>query len=115
MQNISRNKARKIRHRKIRKKIFGTLKRPRLCVFKSNKHIFAQIINDEKSHTLAAASSLKMEKGSNIEAASKVGSELAKKAKAAKIKNVVFDRGGNLFHGRIKALAEASKKEGLKF
>ena len=115
MKNISRNKARKIRHNRIRKKIFGTMKKPRLCVFKSNKHIFAQIIDDEKGHTLAAASSLKLKYGANIEAASKVGTEIAKKAKAAKVKNVVFDRGGNLYHGRTKALAEASKKEGLKF
>jgi large subunit ribosomal protein L18 len=105
------------RHYRIRKTVKGTANIPRLAVFKSNTNIYAQIIDDDKGHTLVALSSkdLKIKNGSNIEAAIKVGTELAKKAKAKKISKVVFDRGGFLYHGRVKAFADASRKEGLKF
>lgn len=115
MKNISRTKAKQKRHQKIRQTIIGTQLKPRLCVFRSNKHIFAQIIDDTKGNTLVCASTLKSKNGSNIKAASEVGTSIGKKAKAQKIKEVVFDRGGNLYHGRVKSLAEAARKEGLKF
>ena len=113
----TKKQARKNRHYKLRKTVIGTPQRPRMSVFKSNKDIYVQIIDDSKSNTLLALSSkdLKIKNGSNIEAAKKVGSEIAKKAKIAKITNVVFDRGGFLFHGRVKALADSAKEEGLKF
>lgn len=115
----AKNELRKKRHLKIRNKIHGTAVRPRLSVFRSNKEIYAQIIDDEEGKTLAAVSSLnkdlKLENGGNIEAATAVGTAIAKLAKEAKITEVVFDRGGYLFHGRVKALAEAARAEGLKF
>lgn len=113
----SRNDLRIKRHKKIRNKIMGTSEVPRLNVFRSNSHIFAQIIDDEKGVTLVSASStsLKLKNGSNVEAAKKVGEEIAKKATKAKIKAVVFDRGGYNYHGRVKALAEAARENGLEF
>ena len=115
----SRNDVRKARHARVRDKISGTATTPRLNVFRSNNNIFAQIIDDEKAVTLVSASSidkdLKLENGSTIEAASKVGELLAKRAKEAKITTVVFDRGGYLYHGRVKALAEAARENGLEF
>ena len=115
----SRNEARKARHSRVRAKISGTTNVPRLNVFRSNSNIFAQIIDDEKQITLVSASSidkeLKLEKGGNAEAAAKVGELLAKRAKQAKIKSVVFDRGGYQYHGRVKALAEAAREAGLEF
>ena len=115
----ARNKTRKIRHLRIRKNISGTASIPRLNVFRSNTNIYAQIIDDEKGITLVSASSidkdLKIENGSNIEAAKQVGTLVAKRAKELKIEAVVFDRGGYLFHGRVKALADAARKAGLKF
>lgn len=114
-----RNKLRKSRHVRVRNKVLGTPEIPRLNVFRSNKNIFAQIIDDESAITLVSASSidkeLKLENGGNIEAASKVGELLAKRAKKVKIKKVCFDRGGYLYHGRVKALAEAARKNGLEF
>ena len=113
----SRNSMRLIRHKRIREKISGTKDIPRLSVFRSNKEIYAQIIDDEKQTTLVSASSLeknlKIENGSNVEAAKVVGKAIAEKAKAAKITKVVFDRGGYLYHGRVKALAEAARENGL--
>ena len=109
-----RNKIRK----GIRKKITGTPERPRLSVFRSNKEIYAQIIDDTAGHTLVAASSrtdLKNESGPKVDAAKKVGATLAEKAKAAGINNVVFDRSGYLYHGRVKALAEGAREAGLNF
>ena len=103
----SRNKMRKIRHERIRKQIIGT--KPRLNVYRSNNNIYAQIIDDEKGVTLAEASSMKM-KGNNTEIAAKVGAAIAKEAKKAKITKVVFDRGGYLYHGRVKA-----RENGLEF
>lgn len=115
----SRNVARVARHGRVRNKVSGTANMPRLNVFRSNSNIFAQIIDDESRVTLVSASSidkeLKLENGSNVEAAVKVGELLAKRAKDAKITNVIFDRGGYLYHGRVKALAEAARDNGLEF
>lgn len=113
----SRSSVRRRRHLRVREKLAGTALRPRLCVFRSNKHIEAQIIDDEKGVTLASCSSveLKLEHGGNVEAATKVGAELAKRCKAKKIEEVVFDRGGYLYHGRVKALADAAREGGLRF
>ena len=114
-----RNLSRIVRHLRIRQKISGSKDTPRLNVFRSNKNIYAQIIDDTKGITLVSASSndkeLKLENGSNIEAAKKVGTLLAERAKKKKIKAVVFDRGGYLFHGRVKNLADAAREAGLKF
>ncbi len=109
------------RQQRVRQRIFGTEERPRLNVFRSSSHIYAQIINDLKGTTLAAASSLDkslkstLKSTSSIEAAKAVGKLLAERAKSAKVQKVVFDRGGRLYHGRIKALAEASREGGLQF
>ena len=113
----SKNKMRQKRHERVRKNIFGTASIPRLNVYRSNNHIFAQIIDDEKQTTLVSSSSvaLKLKNGGNQEGAKKVGKDIAKKAKAAKITKVVFDRGGNLYHGRVKALADAAREAGLEF
>ncbi|MBR9997528.1 MAG: 50S ribosomal protein L18 [Cyclobacteriaceae bacterium] len=100
----------------IRKKLSGTRERPRLCVYKSNKGIYAQIIDDSAGHTLVAASSMEMGKKSiTVETSREVGKKLAEKAKEDGIENVIFDRSGYLFHGRIKALADGAREGGLKF
>ncbi len=103
--------------RGIRAKISGTADSPRVSVFKSNKAIYAQLINDVDGHTMASASSAELDKKGalNIEVAKEVGSKLAKKAKAAGIEKVVFDRSGYIYHGRVKALAEGAREGGLKF
>ena len=115
----SKNSQRIMRHKRVRKNISGTSEMPRLNVFRSNGNIFAQIIDDEAGVTLASASSidkeLKLENGGNIEAATKVGELLAKRAKKAKITKVSFDRGGYLYHGRVQALADAARENGLEF
>ena len=113
----SSNVMRKIRHTRVRNKIAGTSEVPRLNVFRSNNNIFAQIIDDEKQTTLVSSSSveLKINNGGNVEGAKLVGADIAKKAKKAKITKVVFDRGGSLYHGRVKALAEAARENGLEF
>ena len=115
----SRNSMRVARHERVRKSIMGTSAVPRLCVFRSNTGIYAQIIDDETRTTLCSAStldkSLKIKNGSNVEAAKVVGKSIAEKAKAAKITKVVFDRGGYLYHGRVAALAEAARENGLEF
>ena len=104
-------------HTRIRKKISGTAERPRLAVFRSTNHIYAQIIDDRSARTLAAASTtesgLKDGKGGNVEAAKKVGKAIAERAIEAGISQVVFDRGGYLYHGRVKALIDASREAGL--
>ena len=119
IKNESRNELRKKRHARVRNKVSGTSECPRLNVFRSNSNIFAQIIDDEKKVTLVSASSidkeLKLENGGNVEAAKKVGELLAKRAKKAKISKVKFDRGGYLYHGRVKALADAARENGLEF
>ncbi len=119
----SAQKARQLQRRKrrVRRRIFGTPERPRLNVFRSRTHIYAQIIDDVKGATLAAASTLdqtlrtSLKSGGTINAAKAVGKLLAERARAAKVQAVVFDRGGHLYHGRIKALAEASRENGLQF
>ena len=119
IKKVARNEARIARHTRVRSKVTGTASKPRLNVFRSNNNIFAQIIDDTAGVTLVSASSidkeLKLENGSNVEAATKVGELLAKRAKKAKISKVVFDRGGYLYHGRVKALAEAARENGLEF
>jgi large subunit ribosomal protein L18 len=112
---IDRNKQRKIRHRRMRFYMKGTPERPRLNVFRSNKQIYAQIIDDKNSVTLAQASSLKLENGANIEGAKEVGKLVAERAIEKGIKKIVFDRGGYLYHGRVKALADAAREAGLEF
>ncbi|MCP9469079.1 MAG: 50S ribosomal protein L18 [Nitrospira sp.] len=109
------------RRRRVRNAIFGTPERPRLNVFRSNAHIYAQVINDLEGKTLAAASSLdkslraSLKSTGNIEAAKAVGKLVAERAKAANVSAVVFDRGGRMYHGRIKALADAAREGGLQF
>ena len=113
----SKNDMRKRRHARIRKNLSGTTECPRLNVFRSNNGIYVQVIDDTKGITLASSSSvtLKLKNGGNSEAATLVGKDIALKCKEAKIKKVVFDRGGNLYHGRVKALAEAARENGLEF
>ena len=113
----SNNVARLRRHARIRKTLSGTKECPRLDVFRSNKGIFVQVIDDVESKTLASSSSvaLNLKNGSNIEAAKLVGKDIAEKCNKLKIKKVVFDRGGYLYHGRVKALADAAREAGLKF
>ncbi|MBI2020317.1 50S ribosomal protein L18 [Candidatus Daviesbacteria bacterium] len=103
------------RHKKIRKKIMGTKDRPRLSVFRSGKHIFAQIINDAESKTLVSASDLNLDKSTKSQKAYEVGKKLAEKALKKKIKAVVFDRGGYLYHGRVLELAKGVREGGLEF
>lgn len=112
------NKARLLRHTRVRTKITGTAERPRLDVFRSSKHIYAQIIDDASGKTLVSASTVEKDfdgYGGNKEAAKKVGQRVAEKALAAGITNVVFDRGGYIYHGRVKELAEGAREGGLKF
>ena len=112
----SKNLMRIKRHRKIRQNLSGTETAPRLCVFRSNSAIYAQIIDDTKGITLVSSSSLELKiKNNNLEAAAAVGKDIAEKAKKAKIKTVVFDRGGYIYHGRVKALAQAARENGLEF
>ena len=113
----SKNSQRIMRHKRVRKNISGTSEMPRLNVFRSNTQIYAQIINDETGTTLASSSSvqLKIKNGGNIEGAKLVGADIAKKAKEANISKVVFDRGGYLYHGRVEALADAARENGLEF
>ncbi len=118
VKKIDRAKARNKRHQRIRNKISGTPECPRLSVFRSSKHIYAQIIDDVNGVTLAAASSLDKGydgNGGNKEGAKKVGEAVAKAALDKKIENVVFDRSGYLYHGRVKELAEGAREGGLKF
>lgn len=116
-----RRKLRLVRHKRIRKKLSGTTERPRLAVFRSEKHIYAQIIDDTKGVTLVAASTVekamkeKLKKTWNVEAAKEVGKLIAERALAKGIKEVVFDRGGFKYHGRVKALADSAREAGLKF
>lgn len=116
---VDRNKARKKRHLRVRRRVHGTAERPRLNVFRSSKHIYAQLIDDDKGVTVASASSLDKEfdgeYGGNIEAAAKVGELIAKRALEKGYKQVVFDRGGYIYHGRVKALADAAREAGLEF
>jgi large subunit ribosomal protein L18 len=114
-----KNVVRKKRHARVRKNVFGTAERPRLNVYRSNKHIYAQLINDESQVTVASASTVDndfdLDVTGNVEAAQKVGEMVAKRANDNGFKVVVFDRGGYLYHGRVKALAEAAREAGLQF
>ena len=112
------NKQRKRRHRRVRAKVTGTPQRPRLNVFRSKAHIYAQLIDDTQGTTLCAASSVEKAfdgLGGNVEAAKKIGEAIAERAKGKGIEEVVFDRGGYLYHGRVKALAEGAREGGLQF
>ena len=111
----SKNAMREVRHRRIRKNLSGTKEMPRLNVFRSNKEIYAQVIDDVTGTPLVSSSSrnLKVSNGGNIEAAKLVGKDIAEKCKKAKINKVVFDRGGYLYHGRVSALADAAREAGL--
>ncbi|MGC1247292.1 MAG: 50S ribosomal protein L18 [Spirulinaceae cyanobacterium] len=117
----SRKQLVKRRHQRIRRQVRGTSTRPRLAVFRSNQHIYAQVIDDQAQHTIAAASTLdpdlktKIPSGATCEASSEVGKLVAARAKEQGIEKVVFDRGGNLYHGRVKALADAAREGGLDF
>ena len=119
MAKLSRNDMRVKRHARVRKDVFGTPEMPRLCVYRSSKNIYAQIIDDANGKTLASASSLdkdlSLSYGGNKEAAKAVGEKLAKVATAAGIKTVCFDRGGYLYHGRVKELADGARAAGLEF
>jgi len=114
-KNKTKTEKRVRRHSRTRAKVSGTAERPRLTVFKSNKYIYAQIIDDEKQQTIAAASSAKMGANDLVKKAKQVGGDIAELAKKKKIKEVVFDKSGYLFTGRVKALAEGSREGGLKF
>ena len=113
------SKERQKRHKRVRGKVSGTAARPRLCVFRSLQHIYAQLIDDTKGVTLATASTVEKDfgggYGGNVEAAKKVGGVIAERAKALGITEVVFDRGGNVYHGRVQALAEGARESGLQF
>ena len=118
VKKTNRNFERIRRHIRVRRKISGTTERPRLCVYRSNKNIYAQVIDDVTGKTLVSASTLDKEvktKSSNKEAAKEVGSLIAKRAKEAKISNIVFDRSGYIYHGVVKELAEAAREGGLEF
>ena len=108
------------RHRRVRKKISGTAERPRLAVYRSNKHISVQLIDDLNGHTIAAASTVepdlrKQGSGSTVDAAKRVGTLIAQRAKSAGVTKVVYDRGGFIFHGRVAAAADAAREAGLEF
>ena len=110
-----RNEIRKRIHARIREKLSGTTERPRLNVYRSLNHIYAQVIDDRQGVTLASASTVKMKNGGNVAAAKEIGKAVAEAAVAKGIKRVVFDRGGYLYHGRVKALADAAREAGLEF
>lgn len=121
IKKASSQKIRAKRHKNLRYKFSGTAEKPRLCVFRSNKHIYAQIIDDTKGHTLASASTMekavseKLEKTSNVEAAKVVGEVIGKRAVELGISTVVFDRGGYIYHGKVATLADAAREAGLQF
>ncbi len=117
----SRSKVRVNKHRKIRNRFSGTAERPRLAVFRSNNHMYAQVIDDTVGHTLVSASTLQkdvkaeLEKTNNVDAAAYLGTVIAKRALEKGIKTVVFDRGGFIYQGKVKALADAAREAGLEF
>lgn len=121
IKRVDRKEIRMKKHKRVRKSVFGTAERPRLAVFRSLNHIYAQVINDELGVTLASASSLDPDfkatgvASGNVEGAQKVGELVAKRALEKGVSQVVFDRGGNLYHGRIAAVAEAAREAGLNF
>ena len=113
-KNQLKRKRRWRRKRGIRKRVFGTSERPRLTVYRSNQHVYAQVIDDVQGHTLASASSHSLEKGSDVDAATQVGQQLAEKARGAGVEAVAFDRNGYRYHGRVKALADAVRGAGVR-
>jgi large subunit ribosomal protein L18 len=118
MARGSRDQIRQRIHKRIRSRVAGTSERPRLAVFRSVNHIYAQVIDDGKGHTVAAAASTEKDlrgKGGNVEGAKLIGKAVADRAKEKGITRVVFDRGGYLYHGRVKALADAAREAGLEF
>jgi large subunit ribosomal protein L18 len=120
IMQLTKNQTRKQRHVRVRKRAIGTAERPRLNVYRSNLHVYAQVIDDSKGHTLAFASTLDAslkdgKNGANLEGAKAVGQLIAERAKAAGVDKVVFDRGGYLYHGRVQALADAARAGGLDF
>ena len=118
MSTIQRKTIRQRIHSRIRRKVAGTTERPRLAVYFSNKHVYAQLIDDSAGRTLVSASTMDKSfegNASNIASAQKVGQLVAERAQAANISDVVFDRGGHLYHGKVKALADAAREAGLKF
>lgn len=118
---LTRKQLTQRRHHRVRRKVEGTSERPRLAVFRSHQHIYAQVIDDSQQHTLAAASTLEadmrsqLSSGATCDASATIGKLIAERALAKGIQKVVFDRGGNLYHGRVKALAEAAREAGLDF
>src|ERR1700728_5058871 len=110
-----RNAIRQRIHSRIREKMAGTAERPRLNVYRSLNHIYAQVVDDQNGQTLVSASSIQLKSGGNVAAAKEIGKAVAEKAVAKGIKQVVFDRGGYLYHGRVKALADAAREAGLEF
>lgn len=121
VSKVTRSKVRVNKHRKLRNRFSGTAERPRLAVFRSNNHMYAQVIDDTVGHTLVSASTLdkdvkaELEKTNNVDAAAHLGTVIAKKAQEKGIKNVVFDRGGFIYQGKVKALADAAREAGLDF
>jgi large subunit ribosomal protein L18 len=117
MSKLTTREARERRHRRVRGKVAGTAVRPRLAVFRSNRGIFAQLVDDQQGRTVASANwlTLRTHKGNKTEQAHEVGQAIAQAAKAAGISSCVFDRGGYLYHGRVKALAEGAREGGLEF
>jgi large subunit ribosomal protein L18 len=116
IKHVDRKEGRSKRHRRVRVNVSGTSERPRLAVYRSLNHLYAQLIDDGASKTVAAASTVELKaKGNGMAEAAKVGQQIAAKAKAAGVNRVVFDRGGFLYHGRIKALADAAREAGLEF
>jgi large subunit ribosomal protein L18 len=115
---ITQNKRNAIRqriHERIRRKLSGTQERPRLNVYRSLNHIYAQVVDDQAGVTIVSASTIKMKSGGNVAAAREIGKTIAELAKEKGVKKVVFDRGGFLYHGRVKALADAAREAGLEF
>lgn len=118
---VAKRQGRVRRHKRVRKQVVGTPGKPRLCVYRSNAEMYAQLVDDATGRTLACASSVgkegrkKVDRGGNVAGAAEVGKLVAERAKAAGIEAVVFDRGGNQYHGRVRALAEAAREAGLKF
>ena len=116
IKRTDRKEGRAKRHRRVRVTVSGTSERPRLAVYRSLNHLYAQVIDDGAAKTMAAASTVELKaKGNGMAEAAQVGKQIADKAKAAGVKQVVFDRGGFLYHGRVKALADAAREAGLEF
>ena len=112
---VRKTSKRELRHRRIRKQVHGTKERPRLVVYRSNDHIYTQLVDDDEGKTLVSVSDLKMKESGDVGSAKKVGEQLAKDALAKKITTCIFDRSGYKYHGKVKAIADAAREGGLKF